>query len=70
MTTSISKEQVAKASTPTEVFDLFGGEFQRAGVSKTIRGLDALGYSRGAIAKMLDRKYQHVRNVLLQTKKS
>jgi Holliday junction resolvasome RuvABC DNA-binding subunit len=35
------------------------------GVSKAIRGLVALGYSRGEVAKTLDKRYQHVRNVLI-----
>lgn len=33
-------------------------------VSSKIRYLDAVGYSRGAIAKILDKRPQHVRNVL------
>lgn len=33
--------------------------------SESIRGLYGLGYSRSAIAKFLDIKYQHVRNVLI-----
>lgn len=33
--------------------------------SESIRGLWALGYSKSAIAKFLDKRYQHVRNVLV-----
>ncbi len=33
--------------------------------SGKIRYLNSLGWSRGAIAKKLDKKYQHVRNVLV-----
>lgn len=33
--------------------------------SESIRGLYGLGYSRSAIAKFLDVRYQHVRNVLI-----
>lgn len=33
--------------------------------SEAIRGLYGLGYSRAAIAKFLDKRYQHVRNVLV-----
>lgn len=35
-----------------------------ATVSDKIRALDAAGYPRAEIAKLLDRRYQHVRNVL------
>jgi hypothetical protein len=34
-------------------------------VSGKIRYLNALGWKKGAIAKKLDKRYQHVRNVLL-----
>lgn len=34
--------------------------------SQIIRGLDSEGFSRSAIAKFLDIRYQHVRNVLVQ----
>lgn len=33
--------------------------------SQKIRFLDAQGYTRGQIAKYLDKRYQHVRNVLI-----
>lgn len=33
--------------------------------SSAIRGLWAEGYSRSAIAKFLNKRYQHVRNVLI-----
>ena len=35
-----------------------------ATVSDKIRAMDAAGYSRAEIAKHLDKRYQHVRNVL------
>lgn len=35
-----------------------------ATVSDKIRALDAAGYPRAEIARLLDRRYQHVRNVL------
>lgn len=35
------------------------------GVSKAIRALHAEGLKRGAIAKRLNKRYQHVRNVLI-----
>ena len=44
-----------------------GPEYIQAqgGVSKAIRTLTDLGYSRGEVAKMLNKRYQHVRNVLI-----
>jgi hypothetical protein len=33
--------------------------------SGKIRYLDSIGWTRGAIAKKLDKRYQHVRNVLI-----
>lgn len=35
------------------------------GVSKAIRLLTDAGHKRGAVAKMLNKRYQHVRNVLI-----
>lgn len=52
--------------TSTEIFDSFGGEMTRGGVSKTMRELAAQGYTTGQIAKLLSKRYQHVRNVLTQ----
>lgn len=40
------------------------GEMTRGAVSKTIRQLAADGHTTGTIAKMLNKRYQHVRNVL------
>ena len=59
-----STEQTAPAwakdgSQSKQCIESFGG------VSKAIRGLIALGYSRGETAKTLDKRYQHVRNVLI-----
>jgi len=45
--------------TAKQIIEHFGG------VSKAIRSLDAMKYKRAEIAKMIDRKYQHVRNVLI-----
>jgi len=33
--------------------------------SQKIRALDKLGLTRGGIAKLLNKRYQHVRNVLI-----
>ena len=35
------------------------------GVSKAIRGLDQAKFTRMQISKMLGKRYQHVRNVLI-----
>jgi hypothetical protein len=51
----------------TEIFQsLAGGEQMRGAVSKTIRALSAEGYTTGQIAKLLGKRYQHVRNVLTE----
>lgn len=44
-----------------------GQEFITAqgGVSKAIRVLTEKNFSRGEVAKMLGKRYQHVRNVLI-----
>lgn len=44
-----------------------GSEFIQAngGVSKSIRILTEKNFSRGEVAKMLGKRYQHVRNVLI-----
>lgn len=34
-------------------------------ISQKIRKLNSEGFSRGAIAKYLNKRYQHVRNVLI-----
>jgi len=34
-------------------------------ISQKIRKLHSLGFSRGSIAKFLNKRYQHVRNVIV-----
>lgn len=54
-------------TTVTEVpFDREQYIKDQGGVSKAIRQLAKDGKSRGEIAKLLDKRYQHVRNVLIQ----
>lgn len=43
-----------------------GGEMMRGAVSQTIRELHAAGFTTGEIAKKLNKRYQHVRNVLAE----
>lgn len=38
---------------------------QHGSVSAAIRFLDSKGFERGQIAKIMSRRYQHVRNVLI-----
>lgn len=53
--------------TSEQIFQqIAGGETQRGAVSKTIRQLHADGFTTGNIAKMLNKRYQHVRNVLTE----
>jgi len=51
--------------TETPAFDRDAFIKMHGGVSKAIRALDAEGKKRGEIAKLLDKRYQHVRNVLI-----
>lgn len=57
---------MATSSTPS-----FDASFlaSLATTSSKIRYLDKCGLSRGAIAKLLNKRYQHVRNVLLEANK-
>jgi hypothetical protein len=53
-----------------ELFSMFGGEQSRGAISLAIRTLTAVGFSRGEVAKMLNKRYQHVRNVLIEAARS
>lgn len=46
-------------------FDAASYIAQAGSVSAAIRKLDKEGKSRGEIAKLLNKRYQHVRNVLI-----
>lgn len=55
----------AKSSGPTEVSDELFAELACAGsVSNRIRLLHRKGWTTSNIAKVLEKRYQHVRNVL------
>lgn len=71
---SVQPEQneSAQATSTTKTFPIpldgsKGAEFiaESGGVSKAIRILTERGFSRGEVAKMLGKRYQHVRNVLI-----
>lgn len=53
--------QVTTVKASIETVDLSA----QSTTSAKIRKLDSLGYSRGDIAKFLNKRYQHVRNVLI-----
>jgi len=53
-----------KTQTNEQTFDAQSYIAQAGSVSNAIRTLAKEGKSRGQIAKMLDKRYQHVRNVL------
>ncbi|MGD9726400.1 MAG: hypothetical protein AB7L09_21565 [Nitrospira sp.] len=58
------------AMTPEQIFNLLGGgEMSRGGVSRTMKALAAEGYTTAQIAKLLNKRYQHVRNVLKEPAK-
>lgn len=60
-----TKEQFV-GLTIDEVYGIFGGKDNRGATSKAIRTLLSIGYTRGQVAKMLNVRYQHVRNVQLE----
>ena len=61
MSKQVQKNEVT--STPT--YDVEGLLKKFVTKSAVIRHLDSQGVKRGEIAKLLDIKYQHVRNVLI-----
>jgi hypothetical protein len=54
------------AMSTEDVWKFFGGENTRGVVSKAIRYLNAVGFTRSEIATKLGKRYQHVRNVLAE----
>ena len=56
--------------TSEEIFGMFGGEKARGAISTAIRTLISVGFSKGDTTKMLGKRYQHVRNVLIESAKS
>jgi hypothetical protein len=66
--TELTEAQVSQTKTYPYAID--GTQATKAieehgGVSKAIRALTAKEFSRGEVAKMLNKRYQHVRNVLI-----
>lgn len=61
-----NKETTQQVETTEVPFDAEAFIKEKGGVSKAIRFLDSEGMERGAIAKKLNKRYQHVRNVLNQ----
>ncbi len=51
--------EVTETPTPAQLIAQYDGP------SAAIRALTALGHPRGVVAKMLNKRYQHVRNVLI-----
>jgi hypothetical protein len=67
-TTEAQVEVVASTHTHNLPMDGSKGEEfikEQGGVSKAIRTLTQDGHKRGVVAKMLNKRYQHVRNVLI-----
>lgn len=54
----MTKQEISKM-TKLQIIEAFGNK------SKAIRALDKQGFSRGEISKLLEIRYQHVRNVLI-----
>ena len=55
-----------KSMTLDQRWDHFGGKDKRGVVSEAIRYFAAIGFTRGQIADLLNKRYQHVRNVLVE----
>jgi hypothetical protein len=55
-----------KAMAVDQVWSHFGGQDGRGHVSKAIRYLTAIGFDRSEVAKLTGKRYQHVRNVLVE----
>lgn len=53
-----------RAMSTEQVWNYFGGYDKRGVISQAIRHLNAVGMSNSEVAKKLDKRYQHVRNVL------
>jgi hypothetical protein len=49
-----------------QIYSIFGGKDKRGVTNAAIRSLLTVGYNRSQVSKMLDIRYQHVRNVELQ----
>jgi hypothetical protein len=72
---SMTNTKIIDVATASEFNEMFGEVPAKVGiaaidltglnVSQKIRKLDASGFSRSEIAKFLDKRYQHVRNVLI-----
>lgn len=54
------------AMTQDQLWAFFGGANTRGVVSKAIRHLNAVGFTRSKIADLTGKRYQHVRNVLVE----
>jgi hypothetical protein len=52
--------------TTQEVWNFFGGQDARGNINKAIRHLTAIGFDRASVAKITGKRYQHVRNVLVE----
>lgn len=59
--------QVNETNTPLPLDGSKGEQYikEQGGVSKAIRSLVAAGHKYGPVAKMLGKRYQHVRNVMI-----
>jgi outer membrane biosynthesis protein TonB len=55
-----------KSMTEDQRWAHFGGRDKRGVVSEAIRFFAAIGFTRGQIADLLNKRYQHVRNVLVE----
>jgi hypothetical protein len=62
---AVAQEEVVTVAVPLDGSKAVELIKEHGGVSKAIRHFDSQGMSRGDIAKVLNKRYQHVRNVLI-----
>lgn len=58
-----------KGKNKDEIFAMYGGENIRGVISKVMLEMYKEGYTRSQIADILKKRYQHVRNVLVEDAK-
>jgi hypothetical protein len=58
-------KEMFKGLTVDTIYGMFGSKETRGTTNKAIRTLLSLGYTRTEVSKMLNIRYQHVRNVQL-----
>ena len=64
--TNATERERFKTMSTDQIWLHFGGEDKRGVISHAMRYLTSIGFTTSEVAKMLNKRYQHVRNVLTQ----